>query len=50
VPVADTIAGCRKILEGACDDWNESSLYMVGTLTEAEAKETAARAAGKPSA
>ncbi len=45
VAIADTIAGCRAILDGACDDWRESSLYMVGTLEEARAKETAARQA-----
>ena len=27
---ADTIAGCRAILDGETDDWAESSLYMVG--------------------
>ena len=42
VPIADTIAGCRAILAGACDDWRESSLYMVGDLEEARAKEAAA--------
>jgi len=42
VPVADTIAGCQAILDGRCDDWSESSLYMVGDLAEAEAKEAAA--------
>ena len=41
VPVAKTIEGCRAILEGACDDWQESSLYMVGDLDEARAKEEA---------
>ena len=30
VPVADTVAGCKAILAGECDDWRESSLYMVG--------------------
>ncbi len=39
-----TIAGCRAILDGACDDWEESSLYMVGDLDEARAKEAAAKA------
>jgi F-type H+-transporting ATPase subunit beta len=39
VPVADTVAGCRAILEGTCDEWQESSLYMIGTLDEARAKE-----------
>ncbi len=42
VSVADTVAGCRAILDGNCDDWHESSLYMIGTLEEARAKEAAA--------
>jgi F-type H+-transporting ATPase subunit beta len=45
VPIADTVAGCRAILAGDCDDWRESSLYMVGTLEEARAKEAAAHQA-----
>jgi F-type H+-transporting ATPase subunit beta len=45
VPIADTIAGCRAILAGACDTWRETSLYMVGTLEEARKKEDAAKAA-----
>ncbi len=44
---ADTLAGCRAILDGEADDWAESSLYMVGTFEEARAKEAAA---GKPAA
>ncbi len=43
VRVADTVAGCRAILAGQCDDWRESSLYMVGTLDEAREKEDGAR-------
>ncbi|WP_044562180.1 hypothetical protein [Azospirillum sp. B4] len=43
VPLADTLAGCRAILDGETDDWAESSLYMVGTLEEARDKEAAAR-------
>jgi F-type H+-transporting ATPase subunit beta len=39
VPVADTVAGCKAILDGDCDDWQESSLYMTGTLEEARKKE-----------
>ncbi len=39
VALADTIAGCRAILDGETDDWAESSLYMVGTLADARAKE-----------
>ena len=27
---ADTLAGCKAILDGETDDWAESSLYMVG--------------------
>ena len=43
VKVADTIAGCKAILDGQCDQWRESSLYMVGSLEEAREKEDAAR-------
>lgn len=42
VPLVDTLAGCRAILDGKTDDWAESSLYMIGTLDDAAAKETAA--------
>ena len=50
VKVADTVAGCKAILAGDCDEWRESSLYMVGDLDEARGKEDAARAAErKPS-
>ncbi|MEN8893434.1 MAG: F0F1 ATP synthase subunit beta, partial [Planktotalea arctica] len=42
VPLADTLSGCRAILDGAADEWSESSLYMVGTLEDAKAKEAAA--------
>ena len=45
VAVADTLAGCKAILAGECDDWHESSLYMIGTLDEARAKEAGARRA-----
>ena len=41
VALADTLEGCRAILSGACDDWRESSLYMVGSLEDARRKETA---------
>ncbi len=43
VPLEDTLKGCAAILSGETDDWNESSLYMIGTLEEARAKEDAAR-------
>src|SRR5271157_848487 len=50
VEVADTVSGCKAILDGACDEWRESSLYMVGSLEEARQKEDAARyAERKPS-
>ncbi len=39
---ADTLAGCKAILDGEADAWAESSLYMVGTLDEARQKEAAA--------
>jgi F-type H+-transporting ATPase subunit beta len=41
VSLADTLAACRAILDGETDEWAESSLYMVGTLDEARAKEQA---------
>lgn len=54
VSVADTVAGCRAILDGECDEWDESSLYMIGNLDEAREKEKAMRAkasgAGKAAA
>ena len=43
---ADTLAGCRAILDGEADDWAENSLYMVGTLDEARQKEFAAAGVG----
>ena len=39
VELADTLVGCRSILDGEADDWAESSLYMVGTLDEARERE-----------
>ncbi|HXX69922.1 MAG TPA: F0F1 ATP synthase subunit beta [Polyangiaceae bacterium] len=41
VPLADTLAGCRAILEGEGDAWPESAFYMVGTLEQARAKHEA---------
>jgi F-type H+-transporting ATPase subunit beta len=49
VPLDDTLKGCRAILDGACDTWAESSLYMVGTLDEARDKEFALQGKAKPS-
>ncbi len=50
VAVADTVAGCKAILAGECDTWQESSLYMVGTLDEAREKEKASSDAAKSKA
>ena len=44
VKLADTLAGCEAILAGETDEWAEASLYMVGTLEEARAKEQGAAA------
>jgi len=49
VAVADTLAGCKAILDGECDDWQESSLYMIGKLDEAREREHATQKA-KPAA
>ena len=35
VSIEDTLDGCEAILNGETDDWDESALYMVGTLDEA---------------
>ncbi|MCA0996137.1 F0F1 ATP synthase subunit beta [Alloyangia pacifica] len=43
VPVEETIAGCRAILAGDCDAWDERALYMVGTLEEAREKQGAGK-------
>jgi F-type H+/Na+-transporting ATPase subunit beta len=48
VAVADTIAGCQAILAGECDEWQESSLYMIGMIDEAREKEQKSHAAAQP--
>ncbi|MDF1871609.1 F0F1 ATP synthase subunit beta [Vannielia sp.] len=45
VPLTETLAGCRAILDGEADDWAEGSLYMVGPLADARANETRANEA-----
>lgn len=42
VSLEETLKGCRRILDGETDDWAEGSLYLVGTLDGARAKEQAA--------
>src|SRR6185312_3952360 len=34
VPCAETLAGCRAILDGETDGWAENSLYMIGNLDD----------------
>jgi F-type H+-transporting ATPase subunit beta len=38
VEIAETLAGCRAILDGEADDWAESSLYMIGGIEEARVR------------
>jgi F-type H+-transporting ATPase subunit beta len=45
VKLADTLDGCRAILAGEADEWAESSLYLIGDLAEARAREQARVAA-----
>jgi F-type H+-transporting ATPase subunit beta len=45
VALKDTVEGCRAILDGAADDWAEGSLYMIGDLAEAQARESAGKKA-----
>jgi F-type H+-transporting ATPase subunit beta len=40
IALQDTLDGCSRILDGEADDWAESSLYMVGTISDALARET----------
>jgi F-type H+-transporting ATPase subunit beta len=42
VSLADTLAGCRAILDGEADDWPESALYMLGGFDEARQRTKAA--------
>jgi len=49
VPLVETLKGCRTILDGACDQWAEASLYMIGTIDEARAKEAASKRQARPS-
>jgi F-type H+/Na+-transporting ATPase subunit beta len=49
VPLIETLTGCRAILDGACDKWAESSLYMVGTIGEARDKEGSSNHEARPS-
>src|SRR3954470_3914150 len=48
VPLAETLKGCRAILDGAADDWAESSVYMIGTLDDARVKEERATREKEP--
>jgi F-type H+/Na+-transporting ATPase subunit beta len=47
VKLHDTLEGCRSILDGACDAWAEQSLFMVGTLADAEKKERVSKGAAQ---
>ena len=49
VPLVETLKGCRAILDGVSDKWDESSLYMVGTIDEARDKENASNLRSKQS-
>ncbi len=42
VSLADTLAGCRAILDGEADNWAESALYMLGGFDEARQRAKAA--------
>jgi F-type H+/Na+-transporting ATPase subunit beta len=41
VKLVDTLAGCRAILAGECDDWPESVFFMIGGLDEARERASA---------
>ncbi len=44
VPLAETLKGCRAILDGAADDLPESALYMIGALEQARPAAAPAKA------
>jgi F-type H+-transporting ATPase subunit beta len=46
VSLAETLAGCKRILEGAGDALAESAFYMVGNFDEARAKHGASQRKG----
>jgi len=39
VPLEETIAGFKAIVEGECDNMSESAFYMVGSLQDAKIKQ-----------
>ena len=47
VPLIETLKGCRTILDGTCDQWAESSLYMAGTIDQAREKEVSSKREAK---
>jgi F-type H+/Na+-transporting ATPase subunit beta len=50
VSISETIAGCNAILKGECDDWPESSFYMIGSIGEAREKMLSSKTPGKSAA
>ena len=50
VPLVETLAGCKAILEGAGDALTESAFYMVGNFDEARAKHEAGKRDGAAAA
>ncbi|MEZ5703222.1 MAG: F0F1 ATP synthase subunit beta [Burkholderiaceae bacterium] len=38
VPLAETLQGCRAILNGECDDWPEHVFFMAGNLDEVRSR------------
>jgi F-type H+-transporting ATPase subunit beta len=43
--MADTLSGCRAILDGKADAIPEEALYMIGRLEEAHERDKAAAGA-----
>ena len=46
VPLAETLAGCRAILAGECDDMPEEVVYFIGNLEAAREKAKVVTASG----
>ena len=45
VPLAETLKGCRAILDGEGDGWAEASFFLAGTLEDVRAREMKGRGA-----
>jgi F-type H+/Na+-transporting ATPase subunit beta len=48
VPLEETLAGCRAIIAGECDDMPDEAFYFIGTLADAREKAKAGNSKRQP--